>query len=169
MTMSTDKLKANLTNGQRTYNWDVYIPNPLGEGDPEAFTLRCQSASRPGRSFTPIHIDYKQGPGFNVPGKNRYDQSWTVTVLEGEDAAMHKFFYSWQQNIVNDKSELGFGDAFVKRDIYFSLHSTKGNETLKLKLIGAWPASVPETPVSMGGEELVRYTITFSFDKWIEV
>lgn len=166
--MGTDKLKDNLTNGQRTYNWEVIIPNPLGGGDSEAFMLRCQSASKPGRMFTPIHIDYKQGPGFNIPGKNRYEQTWTVTVLEGEDAAMHDFLYGWQQNIVNDETEVGFGDAFVKRDIYFRTHSTAGEETLKIKLIGAWPSNVPSTPFGMVGEDVVKYSVTFSFDKWIE-
>lgn len=169
MSLTTDKLKTNLTNGQRTYNWDVLIPNPLGGGDPESFTLRCQTASIPGRSFGRIHVEYKQGPGFNVPGKNRYEQSWNVTVLEGEDKAMHDFFHQWQQNIVNDKSELGFGDAFVKRDIYFKMHSTKGEPTLQIKLIGAYPENKPSVPVAMEGENVVRYSVTFSFDKWVEV
>lgn len=169
MAMSVDNLKANLGNAQRTYLWEVIIPNPLGGGDSKAFSLRCQSASVPGRTISPIHIDYKQGPGFNIPGKNKYDQSWTVTVIEGEDSRMHDFLYKWMQNIVNDTSELGFGDMFVKRDIYFKLISTKGKETLKLKLMGAWPSSVPEVPVAMNTEDVLRYTVTFSFDKWVEV
>lgn len=168
MSFTTDALKANLSNAQRTYLWEVIIPNPLGGGDSEALTLRCQSASRPGRSFTPIHIDYKQGPGFNIPGRLRYSQSWNITVLEGEDAKMHDFFYGWMQNVVNDTSELGFGDAFIKRDIYFRLLSTQNEETLKLKLMGAWPSAVPDTPVTMESENTIRYDITFSFDKWVE-
>jgi hypothetical protein len=167
--MSTDKLKVNLSNPQRTYLWEVIIPNPVGDGDTEAFTLRCQSASRPGRTFGRIHIDYKQGPGFNVPGKSKYDQSWNVTVLEGEDALMHEFLYSWQQQIVNDKTELGNGDALIKRDLYLRLLSTKGTETKKIKLIGSYPENVPDTPLAMTGEDAVRYNCTFCFDKWIEV
>lgn len=166
--MGTDKFKDNLSNVQRSYAWDVFIPNPLGGGDSESFTLRCRSASRPGRSFGAISIPYKQGPGFKVPGKIHYDQTWTVTVIEGEDAAMHRFLYGWMQNVIHDKSEIGFGDAFIKRDIYFRMHSTTGEPTLTIKLIGAYPESVPDTPVSMDSETQVQYTVTFSFDKWVE-
>ena len=169
MSMETDKLKANLTTGQRSFLWEVLIPNPLGDGDPESFTLRCQSTSKPGRSFGEIKIEYKQGPGFKLPGKLRYDQKWEATVLEGEDAKMHEFLYSWQQNIIDDASELGVGDAFFKRDIYLRLLSTTGEETLKIKLLGAYPENVPSVSLSMTGEEVVKYPVTFSYDKWITV
>ncbi len=166
--MNTDKLKANLTTGQRTYMWEVIIPNPLGDGDSETFTLRCQSTSKPGRYFGRIPIPYKQGPGFNIPGKLRYSQTWDVTALEAEDAETHKFLYTWQQSIINDASEIGVGDAFIKRDIYLRLLSTTNEETLKIKLVGAYPENVPDIPLSMGTEDVVRYSVTFVFDKWVE-
>lgn len=167
--MTTDKLKANLTKPQRSFMWEVIIPNPMGDGDPETFTLRCQSATKPGRSFSPIKVEYKQGPGFKIPGKLRYDQSWEVTVLEGEDAEMHKFLYTWQQGIINDASELGWGDALIKRDIYLRLLDTSDEETLKIKLMGAYPENVPAAPLSMTADGILSYSATFSFDKWIEV
>ena len=168
MSNNTDSLKANLSNPQRAYNWEVVIPNPLDGGDAEAFTLRCQSASRPGRSVGTITIPYKQGPGFKIPGKLKYDQTWEVTVVEGEDAKMHEFLYKWQQRIINDASELGFGDAFIKRDIYLKLLTTEGQDALTIKLMGAFPENVPNTPLGMQGEEVVKYSVTFSFDKWVE-
>ena len=166
--MTLSKLKANLTNVQRGYMWELIIPSPKGDGDTETIRLRAHTASIPGRSHGAIHVDYKQSAGFNVPGKLRFPQELTFTMIEGEDAKTHEFFYSWMQEINSDETNLGLGDVLIKGTIYMRLLSTNNSETLKLALEGAYPKSVPDVPTDMREESEIRYPVTFSYDRWVK-
>ena len=166
--MTLSKLKANLTNVQRTYMWELIIPSPVGGGaSSETIRVRAHSSVIPGRSHGAIHIDFKGSAGFNVPGKLRFPQEITFTMIEGEDAQTHEFFYAWMQNTLHDETNLGLGDVWVKSSIYMRLLSTNNAETLTLKLEGAYPKSVPDVAMDMREEGEVRYPIVFSYDRWI--
>ncbi len=160
----TDSLKANLTNPQRAYLWEVLIPAPVGSGSTETFQIRAQSSQVPGRTNNPITIPYKQTAGVVVAGKLSYDHTWTCTFIEGEDKRVYDAIYSWQQNIVNDVSGIGVGDPLYKTDVYILLLTTAGGESLRLKLKGAWVQSISPAELSYEGEDTIKYSITFAFD-----
>lgn len=166
--VSADKLKVNLTNSQRTFMWEVIIPDPIGGGDTEALTVRAQSTSIPGREFGKIHIDYKNTAGFNVPGKVKYSQNWTVTFVEGEDRKIRKAITDWMQQIIHDTQMVGLGDPFIKKNVYFRLLSSNGDKINSIKLVGAYPEKIDDTSVDYNTEDVVKYGVTFSFDRWTE-
>jgi len=113
--MGLDSLKSNLTNPARTYLWEVLIPVPIGDGDVTTYTVRAQSAEIPGRSNGEITIPFKQTAGIKVAGKLKYDQSWAITFIEGEDKKVLDAVSSWQQKIVHNVTGIGVGDPFYKR------------------------------------------------------
>lgn len=160
----TDSLKANLTNPQREYLWEVLIPTPVGDGQTETFQIRAQSSQVPGRNNPPIKIPYKQTAGIVVAGKLQYDQSWTCTFIEGEDRKVYDALYSWQQAIVNDIAGIGIGDPFYKTDMYIILQSVAGGDTMRLKLKGAWVQAVGPVELTYAGQDAIRYNVTFAFD-----
>jgi hypothetical protein len=160
----TDSLKANLTNPQREYLWEVLVPTPVGEGQTETFQVRAQSSSVPGRSNPPIKIPYKQTAGIVVAGKLTYDQTWECTFVEGEDRKIYDAVYSWQQAIVNDVAGVGVGDPLYKTDVYIILQTTAGGNSLQLKLKGAWIQSIGNVALTYAGADTVKYTVTFAFD-----
>ena len=167
--MTLSKLKANLTNVQRTYMWELIIPSPIGGGaGTETIRLRAHTSVIPGRSQGAIHIDYKGSAGFNVPGKLRYPQEITFSMIDGEDAKTHDFFYKWMQNTLHDDTNLGLGDVLVKSTIYMRLLSTNNAETMKIALEGAYPKNVADVTMDMREEGEVRYPITFSYDRWLK-
>jgi len=165
--MSIDSLKANLTNPQRVYLWEVMFPNLLGGGDAEALSVRAQSASIPGRSVgSSILIPYKQTAGVKFAGKLNYSHQWTVTFIEGEDRKIFDAVYAWSQLLVNDITGIGVGDENNKANIYFNCLNTKDGENLKIKLIGCYVESVGDVSMSYDAEGTVSYQVTFSFDSW---
>lgn len=164
--MAVSSLKSNLTNPQRTYTWNMIIPNPIGGGDTETLMLRCQSTSIPARTIGAIPVPYKQSGGVNFHGKLGYTHSWSCTMIEGEDRRIFDSMYAWHQNIVHDIDNVGIGDISIKSDIIIQMLSTKGEETMRIKLVGCFPTSLGEVSLSYGDEQVVNYACTFSFDSW---
>ena len=165
--MSVDSLKANLTNPARTYLWEMIIPAlPSGIGQPDDLLVRCQSSSLPGRSFGTILVPYKQSAGINYHGKLTYSHSWTCTFIEGEDHKIHDAIHAWNQHIIDDLDNIGAGDTAIKTDIYLTLLTTKGDTYRKIRLVGCFPQDVADVDMSYDDENVVRFSVTFSYDKW---
>jgi len=167
--MSVDNLKANLTNPARTYLWDVVIPNPVGGGDGDTLMLRAQSSSIPGRGQGSIAVPYKQSAGVQFHGKLAYSHTWDVTFVEGEDRRVFDSLYAWLQNVVHDADNVGAGDTGVKTDILFQLITTKGEEWMRLKLVGCYPMQISGVEMSYNSEDVIKFTLTWSYDSWVRV
>jgi len=167
--MGLDSLKSNLTNPARTYLWEVLIPVPIGDGDVETYTVRAQSTEIPGRSNGEIVIPWKQTAGIKVAGKLKYDQSWQVTFIEGEDKKVLDAVSSWQQAIVNNITGIGVGDPFYKSDVYLTTITTAGATYMKIKLRGSWVQNVGKVALSYANDGTITYPVTFAFDTWEEV
>lgn len=167
--MGVDILKNNLTNPARTYLWEVIIPNPIGGGDSNTLLVRCQSSNIPGRSFGEILVPYKQTGGVKFPGKLTYDHTWDCVFIEGEDKKIFDAIYGWNQKVVNDYDGVGEGDDAIKSDIVLTLITTKGQTFQKIKLVGCYPQAVGPVALAYDGTDPVRYTVTFSFDRWENV
>lgn len=164
--VSADKLKVNLTNAQRSYMFEVIIPDPLGGGDQEALTVRAEATSIPGREFGTIHLDYKNTAGFNIPGKLKYAQTWSVTFKEGEDKKIRTAIQNWQQLIIHDTQMIGLGDALLKRNIYLRLLTSNDETVSNIKLVGAYPAKIDDATIDYQAEDIVKYNVTWSYDRW---
>jgi len=164
--MSVDSLKANLTNPARTYLWEIIIPALPAGGSTEDILTRCQSTAIPGRSVGTIAIPFKQSAGLIFHGKLTYDHTWECTFVEGEDKKIHDAIYAWNQYIIDDVTNVGMGDTEIKTDIYLTLLTTKAETYRKIRLVGCFPSAVAAVDMSYDDENIVRYTVTFSFDKW---
>lgn len=168
--MGTDVITSNLTNPQRTYLWDVTIPNPIGGGDSNVLQARAQATSLPGRSVgTDILVPYKQTAGIKFPGKLTYSHAWQITFIEGEDTKVFAAIHAWNQQVINDRSGVSAGDENIKSNLFFTELSTKGAEGLKIKLIGCYPEAVADVEMSYATQEPKRLVVTFSFDSWEQI
>jgi hypothetical protein len=169
--MGIDSLKANLSNPARTYLWDVIIPTPIGIGSADNLMLRCQSSQLPGRSTEKIDVNYKQTGGVRFHGRLRFpgDGTWALTFIEGEDRAMFDAFYSWCQKQVDARIGTGEEDPNTKTDVLLSLITTKGDEWLRLKLLGAWVQDIANVDLSYADSRVIEFTVTMAYDYWEQV
>ena len=165
MSMSIDGLKNNLTNPLRTYTWDVTFFSPVG-GEGTTLSLRCQSASKPGRSVGSIAVPYKQSAGIQYPGKLAYSHDWTLTFIEGEDKKVYDAIYLWKNAVVTDKGQFSLGDNLIKADLYLTLSSTADEIVEKIRVIGCFPKEIGAVSLDYSTEDIVKYEVTFSFDSW---
>ena len=165
VTMNSDALKNHLTNPARPYLFEIVIPDP-GGGDSELWRLRGQSASIPGRSFSKHHVDFKMTGGVEYSGKERYDHKWEVTLVEGEDRETFSAIYDWMQEVVHNRTGIGAGDTVVKRDLYLTLVNTDATVGDKIKLVGCWPEEIPSVPLDMTSDDILRFSCSFSYDRW---
>lgn len=169
MPMSADNLKNNLTNLAKVYLWEVLFANPIGGGDAEALSLRCQSTAVPGSSFGSILIPYKQSPGIKFPGKLTMPHTWTCTFVEGTDGKIFDSIYKWKQAIVHDRLNIGGPDALIKADIHLRLQGMDGAVVRRIKLVGCYPELMDDTPLTYENEAGVMFTVTWSYDRWEKV
>jgi hypothetical protein len=161
--MSSDSLKANLSNPARTYLWEVIFSNPLS-GNAETLMLRAISTSEPERSVGSIKIPFKQTAGIKFPGKVAFPQTWDITFVEGEDRAILDTFTDWLDKVVNSKT--GLGALVIKTDVYLNLINTDGSIAKKIRLIGCYPEKMASVPLSADDDKEIRQTITLSYDRW---
>jgi hypothetical protein len=164
--MSVNNLKSNLSNPARDYLFDVIIPNPIGGGDAETLLLRAQSASLPGRGVGVIKVPYKQSAGINFHGKLTYGQAWQVTFVEGEDGRVFDILHAWNQNIIHDVANVGIGDVFIQQDIIFNCLTTRGETWRQIVLKNAFPSNVSDVPMGYDNQQVVRYSVTWTYDSW---
>ena len=167
--MGMDSLKQNLTNPQRVFMWEFEIPAPRGLGTSDIWIIRTQAAAEPGRSFTPIPIPFKGTGGLVVPGKEVYDHTLTVRMLEGEDAKTYEAIQSWMKLIRDNVTGVGLGDPDQKTDAVISLIDTKGIVTKRVKLVGCYPQEKAAVALDYDTNDVHKYELTFAYDRWEEL
>ncbi len=167
--MSADNLKNNLNTLAKIFLWDVVFVNPIGGGDADVLNVRCQSTTKPGRSFGSILIDYKATPGVKFPGRARLTHTFPCTFVESTDAKTYDALYKWMQAIWHDRLGTGLPDISIKSDIYLNLLSEDGSISEKIKLVGAYVELLDETPLNYGTDAGIVYSATFSYDRWEKV
>jgi len=168
--MGVDNLRTNLTNPARVYLWEVVIPNVIGGGaDSATLLVRAQSSAIPGRSHAAITVPYKQTGGLVFPGKVAYSHTWVCTFIESEDKKVHDFIYNWMQLIVHDRDGVGQGDPSIQTDILLSLAGTKGDEYMRIKMIGAYVQDVGDVALTYTDEAMITYSVTFAYNRWERV
>lgn len=164
--IGVDVLKNNLTNPARVYQWDFEIPAPKGVGSTDVWFIRAQSAHIPGKNFEDILINYKATGGFNVPGRERYDHSIEIIVLEGEDRRGFDAINSWMNLIRDPRTGEGSADNDLKTDAIVTLTKANGEIWMAIKLIGIYPKAVANVDLTYNTSKEISYSVTFSYDRW---
>jgi hypothetical protein len=163
--MGVDTLKNNLTNPARIYLWDFEIPAPKGSGSTDVWFIRAQTATIPGKSFEDIDINYKGTGGYRVPGRERFDHNYPVTVIEGEDRLAFTAINSWQ-NQIRGTNGVGEPDSALKTDAIITLNDNKESAWLRIKLVGIYPKEVGNVDLTYDNSGNVKFNVVFSYDRW---
>lgn len=163
--MNVDNLRNDLEVA-RSYMFEILFPRPI-VGDAETLMLRGTASTLPERSLGKIHVAFKQSAGVNFVGKIKYPQTLDITFLEGEDREILKTFYRWMNSIIDDKTFIGRPD--FKINFYINLLNLEDEVTDRYKVVGAWPEKLSGPPIDWNTEENIKYSVSFSYDKWLLV
>lgn len=167
--MGIDSLKSNLTNPSRLYLWEIVFPTVIGGGDSDVLMLRAQSTSKPGREYQPIHVPFKQTGGMRFNGKLDYSHIWECTFIEGEDRKVFDAIYGWLQSIIGDETGIGLGDAFIKVDLILRMITTAGEDYEQIKMKGCFPLAISDVPLAYDMNDVLKYSVRFSYDSWVRL
>lgn len=168
MVMSIDALKFNLTNPARDFEWEVTFPSMIGGGDKKSMSIRCRSAVIPGRGFGEILIPFRGTPGITIPGKATVPHSWTATFMEDTDKKTFSAINSWMEKIRAIRTGMGTSDLLIKSDFILKLLDRSGGSWMVIKMVGAYPRVIDDTPISQESDGIVTYNVTWAYDFWEE-
>lgn len=157
-----ENLKSNLASPARTYMWDVVLPF-----DSQLLMVRAQSTSLPSVAVNPIQVPYKQTGGAVFHGKLKYDQSWDVTFVEGEDAQVMKDLIAALSHVVDPATGLGRPDNVIKRPVTLSLNTVEDVPYHTINLIGCWVSKIEAVPLSYREDGAINIKANLAFDYWL--
>lgn len=167
MHSSVEVLKAKLTSPARSYLWDVIFPMPFGGGNSELLMVRAQTTSIPDVAIGQIKIPYRQTGGAAYHGKLQYGQTWDVTFVEGEDAAVFQEFLRGLSRVVDPATGLGLPDNVLKSPVIMTLDDVTDAPYQSIELIGCWVMKVHALPLAMKNDTEINVTASLSFDYWL--
>jgi len=177
-----DNRMANLPDPQKTYCWELKIPNLNGIvtsiKDTEDLTVRCRSVSIPSRGNETIEstfFGWKQ----KFASKPTFGQTLSAVFEEFEDQLMSKALYEWNNKIFDtDKNSPSAGGSKATRkrnvaglgyatDIYLYLYAFNKTKLEKsFRLYNAFPQDISDVSLDYGGSDSIKYNVTFSYDYW---
>lgn len=180
MNLTLEGRLKQLPDVQRSWMWELYIPNvntiPNAGLTEEDITIRTRTASLPERGNETIESNFMGFKQF-FPGKATFGNSMSTTIEETEDQKVSKFLYAWRQYIldVNPNSiTAGASGALTKRqatrNMYILQYKYSGTVMeKKIQLFNAWPQAVAAVTLDMNGTEQIKFDVTWQFDYWLQV
>jgi len=133
--------------------------------DPRDISLLCQSVTLPGRNISTFeHQDFKQSNKFPY---TFIDDDVTISFLLTNDYYMRKMFDNWMSNIFSaDSYIVGYKKNYAV-DLIIQQLDQKNTPVYGTKLEKAFPTAIESTELSQDGQEVVRMSVTFAYDKFV--
>ena len=133
--------------------------------DPRDISLLCQSVTLPGRNISTFdHQDFKQSNKFPY---TFIDDDVTISFLLTNDYYMRKMFDNWMSNIFSAESYIvGYKKNYAV-DLIIQQLDQKNTPVYGTKLEKAFPTAIESTELSQDGQEVVKMSVTFAYDKFV--
>jgi hypothetical protein len=177
-----DKRLGNLPDPQKSFLWELKIPNLNGIvtsiKDTEDLTIRCRSVSIPARGNETIESHFF-GMKQKFASKPTFGQTLSVMFEEFEDQLISKALYEWNNKIFDTdrtSAQSGGSKAVMKRnlggtgyatDLYLYLYKFDKTKLEKsVRFFNAFPQDVSDISLDYAGGDSIKYNVTFSYDYW---
>jgi len=163
--MNIDKFIANISEGLASPSrYNIIFPN----GD-ESLTMMCNTSSLPSRNFLTSNNQHYNNK-FKLPISNVF-QDVTFSFINTKGLPQKLFFDNWLNDVIDNNTGLiKFYDDYVKDITIEHLDKLDGSVDYAIKLINAYPLDAPQ--INMGYSmlnEVIISTVTFTFEKWVNV
>jgi len=177
-----DQRLGSLPDPQKTWTWELAISDisSIVPGlTSDDLTIRCRSASLPGRGSETIESSFF-GMKQKFASKPTFGMTLAVSFEEFEDQKMSKALYAWNNKIFDtnfSSAQAGGSQAVQKRSIagklgyatniflnQYTYDRTKLEKSVKF--FNAFPQDVGDVGLDYAGSGSVIYNVTFSYDRW---
>lgn len=158
---------------QRNYMFDLSIPDMAKYGIQEdILTVRCRNLSLPGRGSEPIESTF-MGMKQWFPGKPTFPGTLSIMFEEFEDRKVSLALYNWQQDVF-DVHEAGAAlvtsKAEIAKTMTIRMYDYKGDLLTaggEIEVINSWPQDIGDVALDYTGNESVKITAVFQYDRWL--
>jgi hypothetical protein len=128
-------------------------------------TAQADNINLPEKSVETIQVNYKSRQA-RYAGRDSSPGTFTVQFRDNEAHAVYNFFENWMENgISNSRTGGGLSKNEYAVDLHASLMAHDETTVLgKHQFERVWPSSVGEITLDYGDSEMVRFTVTFTYD-----
>ena len=168
---SLNQFKSNLSQGlAKTSLMDVVIlpPKVLEKSkNVENLRFKCQSADLPGKTFG---VDERKD--YVITSKHPYGMTFTdlsLTFICTSSMEEREFFDSWMDNIIgNENLKSEYYDNFISDRIMVNLYTGRdeSEKSCTFHFRKIFTTTLAAQNVSWMNEDVLKLTITFSYEYW---
>ena len=164
MALNLDDVRG-LADSLKNYNFDLVIPNVPGGGDGEALRLHVVTTSIPGLSSEMIE---RAMHGFIIKeaGRGRFPGVLPTEYVESSELVIFKAMKAWHDLQWDKKTGAQATATIYKTNAFLHILGNDRSVKATIKLSGVCIEEISDTPMSGESSELVRASVTFSYDYW---
>lgn len=158
----------------RKYRWNLEIAVPGATPEQNSFVdLKVSSCDRPKVEIKEMEIHngpdviYRPGKVTYKPITIKYYEA--VTSNNKWDATASRF-YDWWASAVYYQLNSSYGTFLnAAASCVIKLKDGKGTTNWTYKLFNCWPSSIEPDGLDYGSNEILTYSVTLRYDKYIEL
>jgi hypothetical protein len=158
----------------RKYRWtlSLYVPGVLPSQN-EFVDLRVSSCDRPKVEFKEMEIHngpdiiYRPGKLSYKPIQIKYYEA--ATPNSKYSATSSRFYTWWSQNIFLQQVSLYGSFVKVAATCDIILSDGKGSNIWSYRLFNCWPVSLDPDGLDYSTNEILTYSLTLRYDKYVEL
>ncbi len=149
-------------NLQRTYMWDVFLPDLLYVSG-LAVNQYCQDVSFGDYSVANMS-SVRVGPfKSNFVGSLDID-AITLKFLQPVPDIVSAYFTAWRELCITREGYYNVKSKYAK-DMYVLFYSTSGQRSEQFRLVGTFPKAMPKYTPSYSAQEIATLTVELNVDR----
>jgi hypothetical protein len=165
-----------LGDGARSAKFRCFIslPNKNGDANTELDVL-CRASSFPGKVTETMEYKHK-GKTINIPGQEKYSQTWTLTFYLEENHKNRKFFDEWMSGMhydtysdknntyINNIRKNGRENQIIGNMGVSQLNFEMDKEVCNYLLYNVYPIEISDVELGADNQgSMLEYTVTFNY------
>lgn len=147
---------------QRTFNWQVILPDNVGSIPGLLVSQYCQDIRFGDYSITEISA-MRHGSDQRFYAGLRDIEQVPMTFVMPVDNAVHEYFQNWR-NLMVDSDGYFYPKSNYARDIYVFLFDRSGVQSAKFVLKGCFPRTCPPLTLSYTEDSVLKWNIDLFVD-----
>lgn len=150
---------------QKAYEYEVEFLGSTSSGSvPLMVTKNVTDLSIPEESIEVISVNFK-GQKTNYSGRSASAKTVTVNFYDNESRETYKFFRSWLNTMMDQTIGGSVTRDLAKGEMIIKLFAADSQNVLSTHNFGiVFPTQVSEISLSYENSDIVKFSVTFSYD-----
>jgi len=151
---------------QRTYNWQIILPDGVSDVPGILISQYCQDIKFGDYSIAEISVT-RYGSERRFYSGLRDIEQIPMSFIMPVDNSVYEYFRDWRRLIVDDDGYF-YPKSYYKRDVYVFLFDRSGIQSAKFVLHGCFPKNCPPLSLSYSENSVLKWNVDLFVD-YVEV